>query len=248
MNIKYFLLFIAFVSISCSSAKDGAGEKAEIVIEDGYITSAKDELMIEDKDLKHIQDAVVTNKESSAVGNFIASDGTKVSISVDGYGNKSETRYFDDDAKIQMVLVKTSRDGKKQVYIYGQNGEVKDLPANMIDKAMTLTPSQIASAAGFYEGRRETDATPAFSASSTQTTVASLQPLPVYTAPAENSPVPQQQQQQQTSNENREETLARPAEPTEKKDSSDNSEPTRVTENLQNYLPKKRKDVITDNN
>jgi hypothetical protein len=250
MNIKTYILIIALValSISCSSEKSVATntEKPEVVIEDGYKTTGEGELVIEDKDLKHIQEAVVTSKENSQQNNIVAYDGSKISVMLDGFGNKSETRYFDNDPKLQMILLRTAANGDRQAFVYGQNGEVKDVPPAMLDKVMSLPASELAKAANIYDGKKERAVSQNYTTVSMPTTaMTSMQSLPVnqaqsQTQTADNS-IPQTSA--------REETLARQIpESNEKNDSTDQSKtPTNLSENLKNYLPKKRKDVITDN-
>jgi hypothetical protein len=217
MNIKYFLLMIAFVSVSCSSAKDGAkdGQKSEVVIEDGYKTTENNEVLIEDNDLKQIQQAVVTSRPSTEQNNVVAYDGSKISVMLDGYGNKSETRYFENDARLQMVLVRTSVNGQKQIFIYGQNGEVKDLPPSMIDKALSMPAGELANAAGIVEGRRERTIAQSFSSAVTSSAVSSIQTVPA--VQTENQTIESSRPQVEV----REETLARQNDATEKKDASE---------------------------
>jgi hypothetical protein len=251
-KISIFLIsIIAVFSFACSSAqKTGDGQKSEVVIEDGYKTTDNDELLIEDKDLKHIQTAVVTSRESSQQSNFVAADGSRISISLDGYGNKSETRYFDDDPRLQLVLLKTAPNGEKQVFVYGQNGEVRDLPPGMINQALTTPAAALAKAAGIYEGKKEQTVAQSFSGVTPQMTTATLQSMPTLQTLSNNQMTGETTQTVEAAKPQID-TLAKQTEPTDKTDKTDSTEqaktPVRIAENLQNYLPKKRKDVITDN-
>ena len=249
MNIKFYILIIIAFSISCSSAKTEPidAQKAEVVIEDGYKTTDAGDLLIEDKDLKHVQEAVVTTTESSEQNNIVAYDGSKISVMLDGYGNKSETRYFDNDPKLQMILLRTSVNGQRQIFVYGQNGEVKDLPPSMASGVLTSTADELAKAADISEGKKErmiSQSQPVSGVTTLNTIGAPLQSLPnnqiqTETQTIENTKPP---------NEARQETLAKQSEQIDKNDSTEDVKtPSKLSENLQNFLPKKRKDVITDN-
>lgn len=246
MNIKFYILIILLFAASCSSVKTETetAQKPEVMIEDGYKTSENGELLIEDKDIKPVQEPVVTTKANSQQNNIVASDGSKISVMLDGYGNKSETRYFDNHPRLQMVLLRTAANGDKQIFVYGQNGEVKDLPPNMANSVMTSPADDLAKASGITEGRKQQTISQTFSGVNTQSTTASLQALPNNQLPTESRTVNNAKPQ----NEAREETLARQTESIDKNDSSEETKtPAKLSENLQNYLPKKRKDVITDN-
>ncbi len=225
MKLKLCILFIVALTASCSSLK---AEKQEVVIDDGYKTTGDGEVVLEDNDIKPITEAVDTTKKSSGDGEFLASDGSRIRVMTDSYGNKSEMRYFDNDSKLDMILVRTSVNGEKQVYVYGQNGEVKDLPLNMVDKALTSNASELATAAGIYNGKRESIVTKIFT--------------PIIAA-AVSEPVPgavqaTDQQENGQQNETIEEVPAKQAESTANPNGQVKT-PLKLGLNLQNYAPKK---------
>ena len=244
MNIKFYILIILLLTASCSSVKTETAQKPEVMIEDGYKTSENGDLLIEDKDIKPVQEAIVTTKENSQQNNIVAYDGSKISVMLDGYGNKSETRYFDNHPRLQMILLRTAANGEKQVFVYGQNGEVKDLPPSMLDKALTLTADDLAKASGITESRKPQTISQTSFGISVQGATASLQPLPNNPTTSENLAASSATAQ----NESRDETPARQIESNDKNNPTEETKtPTKLSENLQNYLPKKRKDTITDN-
>ncbi|HXG85595.1 MAG TPA: hypothetical protein VNI84_16345, partial [Pyrinomonadaceae bacterium] len=105
-----------------------------------------------------------------------------ISTTFDRYGNRTETRTFDNNPRLAFIILRTSLKGKKQVFVYGQNGDVKSLPENMLDKILTATANDLAAAAGISEGRAQS-----------QTFVQSTQPLktmPSYKFPVQ-MPLPQ---------------------------------------------------------
>lgn len=244
MNIKFYILIILLFAASCSSVKTETAQKPEVMIEDGYKTSENGELLIEDKDIKPVQEAVVTTRANSQQSNIVAYDGSKISVMLDGFGNKSETRYFDNHPQLQMVLLRTAANGEKQIFVYGQNGEVKDLPPNIANSAMTAPADDLVKASGITESRKPQTVSQTFSGVSVQGTTASLQSLPNSQTPTESRTT----KNTQTQNEARAETLARQTESTDKNNPAEETKtPSKLSENLQNYLPKKRKDTITDN-
>lgn len=161
MNCRFCLLVIIFVSLwtSCANSsinEDKSANAEEVTFDDGYKTTAENEIVIEDKDFEGKEDAITLAGKSFQEITKIASDNSKISTMFDRYGNKTETRYFNYDTRLSFILLRTSADGKKQVFVYGQNGEVKNLPENMLDKVLTAPANDLANAAGIYEVRRET--------------------------------------------------------------------------------------------
>ena len=75
----------------------------------------------------------------------------------DSFGNKTESRVFYDDALLKMVVVRTSIDGQKQALVYGQNGEVKTAPRNLLDRVLTFAAREIAKTVEIFEGRKENE-------------------------------------------------------------------------------------------
>ncbi len=157
MNRRFCLLAVILVSLltSCMSScsKDNGSENTEeVVFDDGIKAAAENEIIITDNDLKD-DTAVLTSGKSAGQITKIAADGSQINTMFDRYGNKTETRYFNYNLRLKFILLRTSGDGQKQVFIYGQNGEVKSLPENMLDKVLTAPANEIAAAAGINEIR-----------------------------------------------------------------------------------------------
>jgi hypothetical protein len=89
----------------------------------------------------------VSNKNSREVTQIIA-DGSKVNTMFDRYGNKTQTRCFNYDPRVNCVMLNISADGQRKVFVYAQNGDVKSLPENMLDKVTIASANEIADAAG----------------------------------------------------------------------------------------------------
>lgn len=177
MKFLVCLLVTIFVSFSLSCSKSGASESGEeVVFDDGYTTASKDEIVIDDQSFEGKNSAISQSRAGSREVTRIARDGSQIMTTYDGFGNKTETRVFDDDPLLQLVVIRTSVKGEKQVSVFAQNGTAKELPANMLDAILTAPASELANAAGIYEGRKET---PMF----VQTNQPPLQPLPSYKFP-----------------------------------------------------------------
>ncbi len=163
MNRRFCLLALLLVSLSaaCASAdkKDTSSENTEEIVFDDGINTAKNEIVIADKNEIVIADNDFKEDKASSTPvkvygetTKIVADGSQINTMFDRYGNKAETRYFNYDSRLKFVLLRTSGDGQKQVFIYGQNGEVKSLPEDMLDKVLTAPANEIAAAAGINEG------------------------------------------------------------------------------------------------
>lgn len=157
MSFRFCLLATIIALLFLTSCSSGNGDESkkmqEIVFDDGYKTNPNNEIVIEDKIFLK-EDVVSTVKESSQGTTRTLDDNSNVTVEYDGYGNKTETRTFANDERLKFVMLRTSADGKKQVFVYGQNGKVNRLPEEIVDNAMISPAKEIANAAGILEGRR----------------------------------------------------------------------------------------------
>lgn len=171
------LAIFAFLSFACS--KDSNVKSEEVFIDDGFKTVVKDEIVIEDASY---DGAAPANADARARGwremTQTAPDGSQIMTMYDAFGNKTEKRVFDGDALLQLVAVRTSASGEKQISVFGQNGSVRPLPPAMLDKVLTASAGELATAAGIYEGRRK-PVQPTY----VQTDQPNLQPMPSYRFP-----------------------------------------------------------------
>ena len=83
----------------------------------------------------------------------ILDDNSKIQTMYDGFGNKTETRCFINHPRLTCLVLSTAAKGERQVLVYGQNGDIKKLPENMIDQATTASGDEIANSAGIYAAR-----------------------------------------------------------------------------------------------
>jgi hypothetical protein len=175
-----------FLLASCS--KIGSDQSEVIIIDDEHKTAAKNEIVITDNSFGGEQGAFTAAKTVSQETAKIAADQSRINVMYDGFGNKTETRTFNNHLRLQCVMIKTAVDGQKQIFVYGQNGQVNPLPENMVDKAMTAPADEIANSAGIFQTYRQ----PSPVAQSIQSrNNTPLQPMPSYNFPVQNRPVEQ---------------------------------------------------------
>jgi hypothetical protein len=84
-----------------------------------------------------------------AVPNRTLADRSELQTTFDGYGNKTETRSFKGHPRLDLVAVTTAVDGTKRVMVYGYEGELKRMPDDFAEKALTASATEIANAAEF---------------------------------------------------------------------------------------------------
>lgn len=230
MNFKFYvfsLIILASFSFSCS--KNEPRQLEEVVFDDGYKTNDKNEVVFDDNIFLGNEPILLT-KEGSQETTQTLSDTSKITVMYDGYGNKTEIRTFNNDSRLRQVILRSFADGRKQVFVYGQNGMVSPLPAEMMDEVMNTPSSAIASAAGIYEGKKQRGITRIFTGITS----------PRMTQPLLNSSVPAESQLSENTppqTETREEP--KQSESPVNKNSEQTKEPVRFSENFQNLIPKK---------
>jgi hypothetical protein len=143
---------------SCASLGENeskSSEMEEVIFSGENKTPSENEIIFDDRELEENEGA------SSITGrNFqeiikIASDNSKISTMFDRYGNKTETRHFNYHPRLSFVLLQTSAEGKRQVFVYGLNGSVKGLSEHMLDKVLTASADEIANSAGILQPQRQ---------------------------------------------------------------------------------------------
>ena len=159
MNSKFCFLAIVLLclSASCSSFdnNEGAIARDEVIIDDGYKTAADGAIIIDDADFEGKTNSIAVSRKGSEEITQIAKDGSQINVMYDSYGNKVETRKFNNNPLLKFVLLRTSVDGSKQVFVYGQRGEVKSLPENMLNKILTAPANELANSAGIFESFKQ---------------------------------------------------------------------------------------------
>lgn len=147
-------LFLTFYAIARKSADESA-EPEEIIFDDRRVAGSTDEVVFDDKDFGRRIENPPSPVEVQPETTKIAADGSQINTMFDRYGNKTEKRSFNSHSRLTFVLLRTDMEGKREALVYGQSGEVKSLPENMLDKALTVTADEIANSAGIQYIKRE---------------------------------------------------------------------------------------------
>lgn len=180
--------------------------------------AAKNEIVIDDASFKGEQETLSASKAGSQETTKISPDQSRIDTMYDQFGNKTETRCFSDDLRLKCITLLTAADGKKKISAYGQNGEIKSLPADIFDKALTASANELADSAGIYQIYRQP--APVMQSLQSRNTAASLRPMPSYNFPVQNrqiEPVPTEDAHpdadaaNEKSNENKTDSSASPA-------------------------------------
>jgi hypothetical protein len=188
MNYKFYLLTLICVFSLASCSKFGKSESDVVIIDDKPKTNTKNEVVIDDAFFDSEQEAVSASKTGSHEMTKITFDKSRIDTMYDQFGNKTETRCFNNHLRLKCITISSAADGKKKISVYGQNGEIKGLPEAMIGKALTAPADELANSAGIYQIYRQ----PAPVTQSVQSrTNLSLQPMPSYNFPVQNRPVEQ---------------------------------------------------------
>lgn len=226
MNSKiliYILLTLfSLFSFACSVSQAASEDRAEVVFDDGKHSSSGDEVVIDDNDL-NLKGAQNTN--SSRIPEEMTEnlgDSSEVTTRFDGYGNKIETRKFQNHPRLDLILLRTSTDGKREILVYGFGKEVKSLPPEMIDRALTASGDELANAAGLYETRSYKETKNFMKPESKP-----LQPLPSSAFPITTTAPPQSVQPE----------IASPAPNTESSSEEDSANPQPIKESAKKDVP-----------
>jgi hypothetical protein len=89
--------------------------------------------------------ATTTNGEQKFGEERLLGDNSRLTVSYDGSGNKTETRVFPEGSEVKFVRVYTARDGTVEATIYSQNGDVRPVPSGMSRGILLAPASEISS-------------------------------------------------------------------------------------------------------
>ena len=163
MNFRQYLLivmtglFVLFNSSCAGKVNSSAG--AEVVFDDGYKTTQKGEIIIDDSSFG--QTSQLSSKPDARQEKpLILKDESVLTVMYDAFGNKVETREFPKDPRLLMLTITTSAKGKQEIIVRGRNGEYKTLPQAMLERILTTSANEIAQTAGIFETHREVSLPP----------------------------------------------------------------------------------------
>ncbi len=138
------------LAVGCSTSVETADTGNDVKIDDGYKVNESNEIVLDDSAFADKTISVSTTRPSSDEGVRIADDKSEISTLKDGHGSVTETRKFLPSDRLKMLIVRHAADGQTQVFVYGQNGMVKQLPADMHPQALTASADEIANKLGMY--------------------------------------------------------------------------------------------------
>lgn len=196
MNSRTYLLSFAVVFAVCLASACARQEKA-------VVNLGVDEKVVEVKHgeikLEETGKDVVTAQPSSQTPTQKMGDNSEVTVMYDGFGNKLERRYFKNHPRLDTVIVRTAANGRREILIYGQNGERKSVEGEIANRLMNASADEIANAAKIYETRpdgRNRVITPETVQTKPQQPSVSM-PAALPSQPQPEQPQQQQQQTQQ---------------------------------------------------
>jgi hypothetical protein len=174
LKIVIFLLLAASASTFLSACTSVKSKEAEEVVFDNKKSNPGNEVYITNADVKTEDQQTSFSKNGSQLEKRILSDKSVIETLVDGFGNKIETRYFTENPRLRMLVLRTSINGKQEVTVYGYGSDTKFVP-ELADQALTASGDEIANAAQLYATPSASGGRNFMKSHKTQTT---LQPLP----------------------------------------------------------------------
>ncbi len=141
-----FLFLVVFTTAFFSACTNVESKNSEEVVIEDKTNGSREEVFITNADSKEENVQTSTTQATSELPKRVLSDKSEIVTLVDGYGNKSETRYFPGNTRIRYVSLRTSIDGVREVTVYGANGSAK-IVSGLGDEALTLSGDQLANSA-----------------------------------------------------------------------------------------------------
>lgn len=152
--MKLLVLLLAFVSVTalsgCSGSQAAPQQPEEVVLDKDY-NSKTGEIVIDDSAFNDKSVQVSTDSLSKDEGARTLTDKSRIETLVDGFGNKSETRYFPGHPRIKFVLVRTGIDKTRTVTVYGY-GDARNVD-ELGNIALTASADELADKAKLYNTR-----------------------------------------------------------------------------------------------
>ncbi len=157
MKLTSYIITLTIIALLSGCSSFNRSKTQEIVfLDDGNSTSKEllhnNEVVIDDKMLSDTRKKADKETEPTISTDF--PDGSSLSVGYDSAGNKTESKCFNNHIKIGCIVLKTPVVGEKSINVLAQNGKVEILSANVFPDVMTVSPDEIAVAAGITEGRR----------------------------------------------------------------------------------------------
>ena len=150
ITLIFLTVFLSLLFSACTKVKSKFSE--EVFIENSA-KNPKGEVLINDSDLPGKNRRIITTFKSTPVPKRTLSDKSEIVTSFDSYGSKTEKRWFNNNPRLQSVLVRTAVDGTKAVTVYGYGTNVKTI--TNLNNPLTASADQIADAAQITATRND---------------------------------------------------------------------------------------------
>ena len=184
-------VYVSYTSVQKSNASLARAEDEALI--DKFIESRQGESFAGTRSPSAPEANLSASGKSSQEKTKILPDGSKIDVMYDGFGNKTETRCFNNNSRLKCVTLTSAVNGQRQAVVYGQNGERNTVPENMIDNLLTASGDEIANSAGILAAPRQTP----------QAVYAQATPLPApprFSKPADNQSSIQNEPTEQVEN------------------------------------------------
>lgn len=139
-------LVVGFISCDTVKSEEDSSDNPQ-----GEKRSVSEVVEIYDQPEPPVRTTAQSYKEKTR----IESDNSLVETMFDNHGNKTESRYFNSNPLLKMVVLRTKIDGRTEAVIYGQNGDIKIAPPELVEKIMKSSAKDIAKAVEIKEGTIE---------------------------------------------------------------------------------------------
>lgn len=182
-DLSLLLCTIGLVAgfISCDNVKSEKERRENL--RDGSKSGITETVEIYDQPSPPVRTTAKAYKETAK----IESDNSLVETMYDDHGNKTESRYFNNNPVLKMVVLRTKTSGETEAIIYGQNGDIKIAPPELVRNIMKSSAKDIAKAVEIKEGVIENQI-PAMLAATKPTPEPT--PFTLFQNPATETPAP----------------------------------------------------------
>lgn len=149
MNIRFILvplLILAGFLAACSSAGQQHGEVNSNTSES--IMAVGDAGGTADNTVPRTHFMSITSTVIPPKAERVLADNSKVTTTNDDAGTKIETRVFGKDSALNLIIVRTTRDGQKSVELHYNDAPSKSVPGGAANLALSESASEIESRLG----------------------------------------------------------------------------------------------------
>lgn len=161
ISVKFLIMLILSVVFmfhlnGCSSSPKTDTKRRQAIVADVYDKYDGKEVHFERQSvnsLEIIEDPLRIEYNPEIQRPVVTKNDSEITTLYDGFGNVTETRVFSNDPLLRALVVTTLVNGDKNGFVYAQNGEIKNLPSDLIPQSLDLAGGEIARSVGIFEGK-----------------------------------------------------------------------------------------------